>query len=243
MWSWRKSRFWILDIVIIVLACAFVGAVLAHRHFGQAVKTPTKVSPIGPGSKLAPLQAELKQAKWTLVMAMAVGCPYCEKSALFYRELAQNSGVRAKVRLLAVLPESTSKGRRYLNGLGVPVDDVLQMRLGRLGIVGIPTLALADKTGVVSDVWYGELDTGEQRRVLARLENPGSGGGAWRSYEASASEAAPDKVSMQDLREWGLHGIKFTVVDVQSRAGFATSSTMLSSIVVNPVKFSSAAGA
>lgn len=223
MWSWSKSRFKVLDAVIIVLVCAVAVSFFVLRAVHGYPNKPVQVAPIGPGSKLTTLEPELKRSRHTLVMAVAVGCPFCEASAPFYRELSGDRAVRNVVRLLAVTPQPTSQARRYLDGLGVHIDGVVQASLGTLGIVGIPTLALADRTGVVSDVWYGELNSSEQQEVLATLGAVEAGRRETIRGTASVGERAPVKVDLAQLRAWRDRGLNFVVVAVQPRASFAVS--------------------
>lgn len=209
---WRLRR---LDAVIIVVACVLVGTIVAKWHSNQARSSPIVFQPIGPGTTLSPLHRELGNANWSLLMAMDVGCLFCKRSAPFYRRIASSRLIRSKVQLLAVFPDSPSTARRYLNRLGIQVDRVAQVDMAALGVSSVPTLALINKHGVVSDVWFGLQKPSSQAEILARLEDP------VMSQEAAHSSGSEEvSVTMGDLRTWRFHRVAFTVLDTRHRAAF-----------------------
>ena len=73
------------------------------------------------------------------------------------------------MRLMAVLPQPVDEGRRYLNNLGVSINDVVQASLGSVGVSGTPTLILIDNNGVVTGSWVGKLSEGEAANVIAQI--------------------------------------------------------------------------
>lgn len=104
-----------------------------------------------------------------LVMVLQKGCRYCAASAPFYRKLAGTAAIQDRVHLIAVLPQDVGVSRAYLSGLGVRVSDVRQAPLASIGAPYTPMLLLIDKTGVVRNVWIGQLSPERQQQVLARL--------------------------------------------------------------------------
>jgi len=72
-------------------------------------------------------------------------------------------------RLIAVFPQPVDVGKKYLNDLGVAVDDVKQAQLNSIGVQGTPTLLLINKDGVVVNAWRGKLPADKEREVIARL--------------------------------------------------------------------------
>jgi hypothetical protein len=104
----------------------------------------------------------------TLVLALSTGCHFCTESAAFYKELVQKRASK-NIRLIAVLPQPVDAGRRYLNDLGITVDDVKQLQPTSIGVDGTPTLLLINKDGIVTDSWRGKLPPEKEREVIARL--------------------------------------------------------------------------
>jgi hypothetical protein len=77
---------------------------------------------------------------------------------------------RAKdLKLVAVLPQAVEEGRKYLEGVGVQVDDVKQAPLNAIGVAGTPTLLLVDSSGAVARFWQGKVQPDQEAGVLAVL--------------------------------------------------------------------------
>lgn len=102
----------------------------------------------------------------TLVLAPSSECVYCTTSAPFYRRLAQERG---NLRLVAVTPQNVEAGQRYLERLGVPVDEVRQVSRDTIGVQGTPTLLLVDERGSVTREWIGKLPAAQEAEVLSYL--------------------------------------------------------------------------
>ncbi len=98
----------------------------------------------------------------TLVMALSSTCHFCTESAAFYRQIRE----RARVHMVAVLPQNTAEARNYLGGLGVQVDEVLQAPLDSIAVSGTPTLMLVSRDGTVIRTWLGKLSPDLEKEVL-----------------------------------------------------------------------------
>lgn len=164
-----------------VLVAALLSAVLIKIYFSLP-PTPPRNSPnprLAAGQQATAavkvgdsLKGVLPDTDWrkdgrTLILAISTQCHFCKDSAPFYRTLSAQAG--KNVEIIAVLPESTGTTEEYLRDEGVRVDHVEQLTLGRIGVIGTPTLILADAAGVVRNVWVGELQPAQQRQVLAAL--------------------------------------------------------------------------
>lgn len=118
------------------------------------------------------LRSSLPGVDWarngrTLVLAISTGCHFCTESGPFFRRIQKDA--TKGIRLLAVLPQPAAEARKYLESLGVAVDEVRQAQLNSIGVRGTPTLLLVDKSGVVTDAWVGRLEPSQQDQVLAAL--------------------------------------------------------------------------
>lgn len=155
------------NVAIIVVACllatVLVKNYLVTRHTEQArnsqsqpLKNPT----------VSGLDIDWRQSKQTLLLAVSSTCHFCTESAPFYKQLARERG---RTRLIALLPQPIDEGKRYLEGLGVTVDEIRQTPLSSINVNGTPTLMLVDRDGVVIKTWVGRLAEEQQADVLSKV--------------------------------------------------------------------------
>lgn len=164
-----------------ILVAALLSAVLIKVYFflpppstrnspnsqlaaGQPAATEVK---IGDSLKGVLPDADWRKDGHTLILAISTQCHFCKDSSPFYRTLTAQA--TNKVNIVAVLPQPANLGKKYLKDEGVRVDHVEQLTMGRIGVIGTPTLILADGNGVVRKVWVGALKPEQQREVLAAL--------------------------------------------------------------------------
>jgi hypothetical protein len=151
------------NIAIIVVAC-LLGAVLIKNYF--IAKQPKNPDVFESKNVTISLPDEdWSRSGQTLVLAVSSTCHFCTESASFYRRLAE---AHPKARLIAVLPQSSEEGKRYLEGLGVAVDEIKQVSLGSINVSGTPTLILVNNNGVVTDRWVGKLEAAQEDEVLSK---------------------------------------------------------------------------
>ena len=153
--------------VAIVLVAVALCAVLARQYLLTDSASAMRGPEVGSRVELAGL--DLSTEETALLLVLQKDCHFCTDSAPFYQRLAREAAARGgRVKLFAVLPNNTEEGRRYLADLGVPVERVLQARLGSLDVTGTPTLIML-KRGAVSDVWVGALPPEAEADVLSKL--------------------------------------------------------------------------
>jgi hypothetical protein len=110
------------------------------------------------------------QARLTLVMVLSSQCPYCVQDLPLYQQLsAWRAASGGELRLVAVLPEKTESGAKFLGGAGVSTDRVLSLAPVDLGVQIMPTLLLLDESGRLKQYWVGELDLERRKELLAVL--------------------------------------------------------------------------
>lgn len=157
------------NIAIIIIALLLAGVLVKNYLLPRASvasRTDRPATAIKPGSKINLPGEDWAMNGRTLLLGLSNTCHFCSESAPFYQRLTQKRG---GIRLVAVLPQTTDEGRKYLQGLGVAVDDVRQVTFDSLGINGTPTLILVNNAGIVTDVWQGKLMADEELKVLSRL--------------------------------------------------------------------------
>lgn len=149
---------------IVIVALIIVGNFVASKW-----RTKREIATLTTGSKVS-----LSGVKWedgtTLVLALQRGCRFCEESASFYRRLwQQRSG--SEPRMIAVVPGDKAEVGKYLNELGVVVDGMVNASLADIHVSATPTLVLVDRSGRVSNVWIGKLDSNRENDVIERAFN------------------------------------------------------------------------
>ena len=73
--------------------------------------------------------------------------------------------------MIAVVPGEKGEVDKYLNELGVVVDGVVNVSLSDIHVSATPTLVLVDRSGRVSNVWVGKLDSNRENEVIQRAFN------------------------------------------------------------------------
>lgn len=94
-------------------------------------------------------------------------CKYCESSAPFYRQLIEDASKR-NVKWLAILPNSVEEGRKYVQSLGLPIENVQTGSLPSYKIPGTPSVLFVDNQGIVKSVWIGAVP-GREREMRDEL--------------------------------------------------------------------------
>lgn len=103
------------------------------------------------------------------MIALSKDCKYCAGSAQFYRRLAAGIASQTNTRLLAVFSEKDSEAEAYLKQLEIPIRELRHASLLSLGIKSVPTLAILDRNGVVTDMWVGKLPPMAERSLMSKL--------------------------------------------------------------------------
>ena len=155
------------NIAIILVAIALV-VVLAKRFIFTSPPPDTPQSNVG--AKLSLPGVDWSQNNKNVVLVLSDTCKYCTESAPFYQRLVQERAQRQSFRLTAGFPQSVGEGRKYLNGLGVAIDDVVELSPTAIRIRGTPTILLVNNAGVVTEEWLGKLPPEKETEVLSRLQ-------------------------------------------------------------------------
>ena len=156
----------LINIAIVLVAVALC-AVLARQYLLTDSASGTRGPEVGSRVELAGL--DLSREETALLLVLQKGCHFCTDSGPFYQRLVREAAARGgRVKLYAVLPNNADEARRYLADLGVPIERVVQSRLGSLNVSGTPTLIMLNR-GTVSDVWVGALPPEREAEVLSKL--------------------------------------------------------------------------
>ncbi len=159
--------------IAIIIVAVLLGGVLVKRYLltsDDAFDDRNSVSRIAAGTKVTLPEIDWAKSDRTLLLVLSKGCRFCSESAPFYQRLVRDTAGRGDVRLVAVLPQDANEGRKYLDELGVTINEIKQSSLDSLGVGGTPTLILVDREGAVRDSWVGKLPPDKESEVLDRLQ-------------------------------------------------------------------------
>jgi hypothetical protein len=179
----------LISIIANIATIALVGLVAVLLLKGNSIRRPaiapanTLTASPGTSMKKLPSGIDWTDKRPTLLFALQTTCHFCTESAPFFRKLtADTSG---KFRTVAVLPQPMATARKYLDGLGLHMDEVSQASLERIGVTGTPTLMLIDSSGTVKNLWQGAPDSTKQAELLKELAGESS-----HQEDASQEESA-----------------------------------------------------
>jgi hypothetical protein len=165
----QKVEF-LANIAIIVVA-VLLGFVLVKNYLlpDRAKSGPPDMR-IPVGSKVSLPDVDWAKNNQTLLVVLQKGCHFCSESAPFYQRLVREVGGAGNLHLVAVLPQTVDEGKKYLQELGVPIEDIKQAELDAVGVAGTPTLILVNNQGVVMNAWVGKLNAENEEVVLRQLK-------------------------------------------------------------------------
>jgi len=124
------------------------------------------------GQTLAPLPGySWSRYPKTLVIAIRRGCPYCDASLPFYRQLGEHERSNMlRAHVLLVMPDDASTGSRLLSKGDVEVQGIFGQDLEALEVPGTPTLLLLDSSGRIEREWIGQLTPSGEQDVMTAAE-------------------------------------------------------------------------
>jgi thioredoxin-related protein len=152
--------------IVIALSIVVVAAVVVKRYAFPPVN-PGSLPQITKGERLNIPNVDWEQNKKSLVFFLMKDCKYCESSAPLYRQLIEDASKR-NVKWLAILPNSIEEGRKYVQSLDLPIENVQTGSLSSYKIPGTPALLFVDNKGIVTGVWIGAV-TGREQEVRDEL--------------------------------------------------------------------------
>lgn len=146
----------------------------------------------------------------TVLIALSRECKYCSQSAEFYRRLAVGIPGQSNTRLMAVFSEKESDADAYLNQIQIPIREVHYVSLSSLGIRSVPTLAILNRHGVVTDMWVGKLSPLKEKDIMSRLGLEDTRPRAeWSIDEGELERKLANKelLLLLDIRDRGVYAI------------------------------------
>jgi hypothetical protein len=162
------QRLEVLANLAIIVVAVLLSFVLIKSYLLPSKERPPDLR-VPAGVKVSLPGVDWSGNNQTLLLVLQKGCHFCSESAPFYQRLVRDTAGRRDIHLLAVLPQDFDESRKYLDDLGVAIEDIRQARLDSIGVHGTPTLILVNNQGVVMNSWVGKLNANGEREVLHRL--------------------------------------------------------------------------
>ena len=164
------QRLEVLTNLAIIFAAALLSVVLIKNYLlPYFSKDGPRDFHVPAGTKVSLPGVDWSNNNQTLLLVLQKGCHFCTESAGFYQRLVRETAGRGSVHLIAVLPQESDEGKKYLDDLGVTIEEVKQAQLDSIGVQGTPTLILVNNQGVVITSWVGKLTADGEAEVLRRL--------------------------------------------------------------------------
>lgn len=156
--------------IAIIAVAVLLGLVIFKNYL--VAKPQEKADSVEYGSQAKNTKISIADVDWhkngqTLVLAVSSACHFCTESGPFYQQLAK---ARGRTQLLAVLPQPVEEGKRYLETLGVAIDEIKQRSLNSINVRGTPTLLLVNSEGIVTNTWVGKLQAEQEAEVLSKAK-------------------------------------------------------------------------
>lgn len=106
----------------------------------------------------------------TLVLLVNVDCGFCSRSLPFYQRVIEATAVNGnKTQIVALFPNAESEVSTYIARNRLTCRYLHRVDFSKFGIVGTPTVLLADKDGKIVRSWEGQLPTDQEDEVLQAI--------------------------------------------------------------------------
>ena len=167
------KRVELLANVAIIIVAVLLAVVLVKQFVVNKTAQPTRPASarreLNRGDKVQLSGVDWAKNSRTLLLVLQKGCHFCTESAPFYQQLVKQTSASNDIKLVALLPQTVSEGKQYLEEIGVDIADIRQVSPSQVNVGGTPTLILVNNDGVATDVWSGQLPPDIESKVLSKL--------------------------------------------------------------------------
>jgi thioredoxin-related protein len=106
----------------------------------------------------------------TLVLVLNVDCGFCSRSLPFYQRVIQATAVNGnRTQIIALFPNAEPEVSTYIARNRLSCRYLHGVDFSKLGVIGTPTVLLADKDGKIVRSWKGQLPTDQEDEVLQAI--------------------------------------------------------------------------
>jgi rhodanese-related sulfurtransferase len=201
--------------LLIGLLCLIVAVLLTQRVLDDSENAPSHQYP--EISRIAKECASPNAEGKVLVLVLSEGCQHCTDAAPFFKRIAE-ALIGTSVRTLAILPQATDQGQRYVDRLGIKVELVKQISSISEEVPGTPAVFVASNRGVVEYLAIGRLDAAEET-ALSHMLGVSVLTGEPATSKPNGVEDDGDCISAEDLghRKPQVRTVRSVLLDIRSR--------------------------
>jgi hypothetical protein len=152
-----------IDVAIVV--AAIILCMLGVKRFFFNDVPPSPVI----GAKILMEGVDWSSKRETLLLVLDKDCRFCTDSATFYQRLVKLADANHGLQIVAVTPDDTEEGRRYLNSIGLSIANIKHSALRDLNVPGTPTILAIDTNGRITESWVGRLSGEQEINILRRV--------------------------------------------------------------------------
>ena len=106
----------------------------------------------------------------TLVLVLNVDCGFCSRSLPFYQRLIQATAVNGnRTQIIALFPNAEPEVSTYMTRNKLTCRYLHGVDFSKFGVIGTPTVLLADKNGKMVRSWKGQLSPDQESEVLQAI--------------------------------------------------------------------------
>jgi len=171
----------VIVVLVVAGASTVAGLLFMTRYPVHSMRPADAEGPrLEQGFRMPPVPGyEWRSHGKTLVLALRVGCPYCEASMDFYGRLVEIEKHRgAGVHLLAIYQEPAESISVHAPGRPRDLATLSGVSFPKLRIRSTPTVVLVDANGIAQRVWRGRLSPELENQLLLAI---------WPAAEKGAS--------------------------------------------------------
>lgn len=167
----RKIEY--LVVFLVVLAVLVAGVVFMRAYPVYTTTSDVVVPKVVEGSHLPPLPGyPWGSHPQTLVLALRVGCPYCEASMEFYERLyTLEKRKQITAHVLVVFNDPAAEVRKEMPEPLRELPTLSSVDFGRLSIGATPTVLLINSNGVAQKIWRGQLSPELENQLLSAVQS------------------------------------------------------------------------
>lgn len=106
----------------------------------------------------------------TLVLVLNVDCGFCSRSLPFYQRVIQATAVNGnRTQIIALFPNAEPEVSTYIARNRLTCRYLHGVDFSKFGVIGTPTILLADKNGKIVQSWKGQLPPDQENEVLQAI--------------------------------------------------------------------------
>jgi len=154
-----------LPTFILLSVALLIAALLIKRTEATSSDQPTNRVELG--SQLHMGGLDFAAAQQTLLIFSNSSCQYCLDELSFYRRLLrERDSADHSTAIVMLSAEPTQAFSQFVTRNGLGSAKIASIKSGDLGVRIVPTIVLADRSGIVLKVWTGKQSNATEVAIL-----------------------------------------------------------------------------